>query len=202
MPHNGADPTVGLKNRVDMPHPGQQQNCIFPEISCKYHIYGNSLVSNQNSWSAQRKSLPVYGSSKQVIRFSDSKMHFRWLALKRLPPWRISWWRERLRQKQATTPEFEKQIYLMCLCEIVCNGIWQRQLLILKFEKGFFGRWNNIFLISKYGSIPGGWGVLPYMGYIGTCGGIGYGFWGSRSLNRVSFLTILFLCPWCGPQIG
>ena len=201
MPHNGADPTVGLKNRVDMPHSGQQQNCIFPEISCKYHIYGNSLVSDQNSWSAQCKSLPVYGSSKQVIRFSDSKMHFRCLALKRLPPWRISWWRERLRQKQATTPEFEKQIYLMCPCEIVCNGIWQRQLLILKFEKGFFGRWNNIFLISKYGSIRGG-GVLPYVGYIGTCRGIGYGFWGSRSLNRVSFLTILFLCPWCGPQIG
>ena len=137
MPHNGADPTVGLTNRVDMPHPGQQQNCIFPEISCKYHIYGKSLVSDQNSWSALRKSLPVYGSSKQVIRFSDSKMHFRWLALKGLPPWRIFWWREQLRQKQATTPEFEKQIYLMCLCEIVCNGIWQRQLLILKFAKGF-----------------------------------------------------------------
>ena len=45
----------------------------------------------------------------------------------------------------------------------------------------------------------GGGGVLPYMGYIGTCRGIGYGFWGSRSLNRVSFLTLLFLCPWCGP---
>ena len=24
---------------------------------------------------------------------------------------------------------------------------------------------------------PGGGGVLPYMGYIGTCRGIGYGFW-------------------------
>ena len=23
-------------------------------------------------------------------------------------------------------------------CEVVCNGIWQKQLLILKFEKGFF----------------------------------------------------------------
>ena len=45
----------------------------------------------------------------------------------------------------------------------------------------------------------GGGGVLPYMGYIGTCRGIGYGFGGSRSLNRVSFLTLLFLCPWCGP---
>ena len=41
---------------------------------------------------------------------------------------------------------------------------------------------------------PGG-GLLPYMGYIGTCRGIGYGFWGSRSLNRVSFFTLLFLCP-------
>ena len=46
---------------------------------------------------------------------------------------------------------------------------------------------------------PGGGGVLPYMDYIGTCRGIGYGFWGSRSLNRVSFFTLLFLCPWCGP---
>ena len=44
-----------------------------------------------------------------------------------------------------------------------------------------------------------GGGVLPYMGYMGTCREIGYGFLGSRSLNRVSFLTLLFLCPWCGP---
>ena len=35
------------------------------------------------------------------------------------------------------------------------------------------------------GSGPGG--VLPYMGYIGTCRGIGYGFRGSRSLNRGFF---------------
>ena len=47
---------------------------------------------------------------------------------------------------------------------------------------------------------PGG--VLPYMGYIGMCHGIGYGFWGSRSLNRVSFLTLLLLCSWCSPLIG
>ena len=50
--------------------------------------------------------------------------------------------------------------------------------------------------------IPGGGGVLSYMGYIGTCRGIGYGFRGSRSLNRVSFLTPLILCSWCGPLIG
>ena len=42
-------------------------------------------------------------------------------------------------------------------------------------------------------------GGTPIFGYIGTCRGIGYGFWGSRSLNRVSCLTILFLCPWYGP---
>ena len=29
---------------------------------------------------------------------------------------------------------------------------------------------------SRYIGTPGGWGVLPYMGYIGTCRGIGYGF--------------------------
>ena len=37
----------------------------------------------------------------------------------------------------------------------------------------------------------GGGGVIPYMGYIGMCGGIGYRFCGSRSLNRVSFLPRL-----------
>ena len=51
-------------------------------------------------------------------------------------------------------------------------------------------------------SRPPGGGVLPYMGYIGTSRGIGYGFRGSRSLNRVSFLTLLILCSWCGPLIG
>ena len=34
--------------------------------------------------------------------------------------------------------------------------------------------------------IPGGGGVLPYMGYTGTCRWIGYGFWPfSSALNRV-----------------
>ena len=47
---------------------------------------------------------------------------------------------------------------------------------------------------------PGG--VLPYMGYIGMCRGKGYDFRGARSLNRVSFLTLLILCSWCGPLIG
>ena len=42
-------------------------------------------------------------------------------------------------------------------------------------------------------------GVLPYMGNIGMFRGIGYGFWGSRSLNRVRFFTLLLLCSWCGP---
>ena len=41
----------------------------------------------------------------------------------------------------------------------------------------------------------GGGGVLSYMGYIGTCRGIGYGFAGSRSLNRVSFSPMLAWCP-------
>ena len=52
---------------------------------------------------------------------------------------------------------------------------------------------------SKIQLSPGGGGVLPYKGYIGTCRAIGYGFWGAQSLNRVSFFTLLFLCAWCGP---
>lgn len=38
-------------------------------------------------------------------------------------------------------------------------------------------------------------GVLPYTGYIGMCCGIGYGFWGSRSLNRISCWRSVPL--WC-----
>ena len=69
-----------------------------------------------------------------------------------------------------------------------------------------FIRYNNVTL--RYATFrlypilffhPPPRGVLPYMDYIGTCRGIGYSFWGSRSLNRVSFFTFLFLCPWCGP---
>ena len=37
--------------------------------------------------------------------------------------------------------------------------------------------------------------VLPYMGYIGRCRGIGYGFLSSRSLNRVSFFTLFCRVP-------
>ena len=35
--------------------------------------------------------------------------------------------------------------------------------------------------------------VLPYMGYIGMCREMGYGFWGSRSLHGGSFLLLLVL---------
>ena len=50
MPHGGAEhsyktPTVGLKNRVQMPHSGITPKLNFQLISCKYHIYGNSLIT-------------------------------------------------------------------------------------------------------------------------------------------------------------
>ena len=66
-------------------------------------------------------------------------------------------------------------------------------------SKGSRAKRQTTFSDCASGTPGGGGGVLPYMGYIGTCRGIGYGFLGSRSLNRVSFLTLLFLCPWCGP---
>ena len=50
---------------------------------------------------------------------------------------------------------------------------------------------GTIFFSARPGQ--GGGGVIPYMGYIGTCRGIGYGFRGSRSLNRVCFFTLWFL---------
>ena len=43
----------------------------------------------------------------------------------------------------------------------------------------------------KVNLLPGvGW-VLPYLGYIDTGRKIGYGFWDSQSLNKVSFLPHL-----------
>ena len=37
----------------------------------------------------------------------------------------------------------------------------------------------------------GGWGVLPYMSYIGMCGAKGYGFSAASVISRVSILAIL-----------
>ena len=41
--------------------------------------------------------------------------------------------------------------------------------------------------------VRGGEGVLPYLGYTGTCRWIAYGFFGLAVLNRVYNLTCL--CP-------
>ena len=41
----------------------------------------------------------------------------------------------------------------------------------------------------------GGGGGLQYMGCIGTCHRMGYGFRGSRSLNSVSFLPFCYCVP-------
>ena len=77
-------------------------------------------------------------------------MHFRWFALKGVPPWRILDDASNLRQKQATTSSKIAR-------EIVCNGIWQKKLLILKFEKGFlaikqyfldYKAWQNMDQVS------------------------------------------------------
>ena len=38
--------------------------------------------------------------------------------------------------------------------------------------------------------IPGGGGVLPYMGYIGMCGPKGYGFSAVLVINKVSIIAI------------
>ena len=37
--------------------------------------------------------------------------------------------------------------------------------------------------------VPGGGGVLPYMGYIGMCGPKGYGFSAVLVIDRVSILA-------------
>ena len=46
-------------------------------------------------------------------------------------------------------------------------------------------------LPSKAHKLPGGGGVLPYMGYISMCGAKGYGFLAVLVINRVSLLAIL-----------
>ena len=74
--------------------------------------------------------------------------------------------------------------------------------IILHSNKAIFekSRWLlSIFFksITIDTSEPHEEGVLPYRGYIGMCDGIGYGFWGSGSLNRVSlfypFVTVFLV---------
>ena len=76
---------------------------------------------------------------------SDSKMHFRWLALKGLPPCRIL--DDARNSDKSKLPRVRKtnllnvkssKISLNKTSKTLCNVIWQKQLLILKFEKGFF----------------------------------------------------------------
>ena len=45
--------------------------------------------------------------------------------------------------------------------------------------------------IATQDDVPPGGGVLPYMGYIGMCGPIGYGFSAVLVINRVSIFAIL-----------
>ena len=75
---------------------------------------------------------------------SDSKMHFRWLALKGLRPWRIR--DDASSSDKSKLPRVRKtnllnvkssKISLNKTSKTLCNGIWQKQLLILKLEKGF-----------------------------------------------------------------
>ena len=75
---------------------------------------------------------------------SDSKMHFRWLALKGLPPCRIL--DDARNSDKSKLPRVRKtnllnvkssKISLNKTSKTLCNGIWQKQLLILKLEKGF-----------------------------------------------------------------
>ena len=76
---------------------------------------------------------------------SDSKMHFWWLALKGLPPCRIL--DDARNSDKSKLPRVRKtnllnvkssKISLNKTSKTLCNVIWQKQLLILKFEKGFF----------------------------------------------------------------
>ena len=45
------------------------------------------------------------------------------------------------------------------------------------------------FCCCHYSSPPQGWGVIPYIGYIGMCGPKGYGIWTVLVINRVSNLA-------------
>ena len=77
---------------------------------------------------------------------SDSKMHFRWLALKGLPPCRIL--DDARNSDKSKLPRVRKtnllnvkssKISLNKTSETLGNGIWEKQLLILKLEKGSSG---------------------------------------------------------------
>ena len=47
-----------------------------------------------------------------------------------------------------------------------------------------------VLILNPEGREVGGWGILPYMGYIGMCGSKGYGFSAVLVINRISILAI------------
>ena len=107
------------------------------KILCFMKHFYRSLESSQVQ--ALKNTVNVWDqmsrvTSRSLEQFGWSacgKMHFRWLALKGLPPWRIL---DDATQTKASYHEFEKQIYwIWNRLKTLCNGIWQKQLLILKF---------------------------------------------------------------------
>ena len=53
-------------------------------------------------------------------------------------------------------------------------------------NNGDRSEWSPIWCVIR---LPGGGGVLPYMGYIGMCGPKGYGSSAVLVINRVSILA-------------
>ena len=52
---------------------------------------------------------------------------------------------------------------------------------------------NHVYLVNTKWLIPGGGGLLPYLGYIGMCGAKGYGFQPFFLNDKVPILNILVL---------
>ena len=95
---------------------------------------------------------------------SDSKMHFRWLALKGLPPWRIR--DDASSSDKIKLPRVRKtnilnvkssKISLNKTSKTLCNGIWEKQLLILKLEKGFLVDQTIFFWLQNMDQVSVKW---------------------------------------------
>ena len=75
------------------------------------------------------------------------------------------------------------------LLSCLVQNMYLRSLFHVTSSPGKTNTAKHLRLSNICHTIPGGGGVLPYMGYIGMCGPEGYGFSAVWVINRVSILA-------------
>ena len=164
--------------------------------NCPSHFVINQVVAIFNSSIATLCCKPkLFSLVKHVC-----------LPLEIFLPWLITW---------PTRIAFMKDIKLPVTCHpkklLIISYIWIKNIKITKATFNNRKFMNNLAFavqIRIHVCLPRdtwslrGEEIIPYTWYVSMYRLIGYSFWGSGTLNRVSFFTLLALCLWFDPYIN